>query len=317
MADASTAEQCTAANAEAAKSQGKLSTREAELHVSKECLQQLVFNDGNASKEKSAQLLDMIKLRSQLSSVEAECSSVQQLQDERAAEVAVQHQAAQEAQQVVQESSLSQQQAKEENKDALSNFAVLSSYFEVSWTIHKGAGRRRRGLGRDCIVTHPGQRYAVPRLQDSGGGAEEGAGKPGTVVQRTDDHAGAKRARELGGHSPAYRQQRERPGYSFLYVANKIRLKTRGDKQRVAVFPLALPYTKTLIEYKVFLSTPWTHPPAHLYNLRTSFHFLTCFSLLTCSHFHLHRGPTLTWVGLHFFPACHHLLCSSLSIFPH
>ena len=140
MADSSTAasaklaqleEQCTAANSKAAKLHCKLRTREAELQVSKECLKQLkVFNDGNASKEKLAQLLDVIKLRSQLSSVEAECSSVQQLLDERTAEVAVQQQAVQEAQQVVQESRLSQQQAEEEKKDALSKLAVLSSYFQ-------------------------------------------------------------------------------------------------------------------------------------------------------------------------------------------
>ena len=140
MVDSSTAasakltqleEQCTVANAKAAKMLGKLRTREAELQVCKECLKQLkVFKDGNASKEKLAQLLDVIKLRSQLSSVEAECSSVQQLLDERSTELAVQHQAVQEAQQAVQESRLTQQQAEEEKKDALSKLAILTSYFQ-------------------------------------------------------------------------------------------------------------------------------------------------------------------------------------------
>uniref|UniRef100_A0A2P2HWN2 Transport and Golgi organization protein 1-like n=2 Tax=Hirondellea gigas TaxID=1518452 RepID=A0A2P2HWN2_9CRUS len=120
-----------AAQTKAEKLDKKLRTREAELQVSKECLKQLkVFNDGKASKDKLRQLLDVVTVKSELSSVETERSRLQVELEKRCAELQAMQDAVQQSQQLADSCSRVQAQAEEEKSDAVSKLVVLTNYFQ-------------------------------------------------------------------------------------------------------------------------------------------------------------------------------------------
>ena len=108
-----------------------VSTKEAELQVSKQCLKKLkVFNDGKASKDKLCELLDVIKVRADLASTSEECTQVQGELAKRTADLEAYHQIVEDAQRQVQLSKQQQDAAQEEKNEAMSKLEVLASYFQ-------------------------------------------------------------------------------------------------------------------------------------------------------------------------------------------
>jgi len=136
-----------------------LRTREAELQVSKNCFKQLkIFNDTKESKEKLAKLLDVIKIKSEFSSLEVERKELQsKLAEERESNKDMEDNLEKAKEEIFKALDL-QKRAEADKLDALSKLSIRTEYFnekqeELSKKLESECGLRQDVQGAADNVT--------------------------------------------------------------------------------------------------------------------------------------------------------------------